>query len=206
MNAKKYLVAAMALNTALLAFAVSVSHRPSELQRHPDKLGTLALTGPSGKFGPVIETVLPAQTEGPAQILDFETGRALLQPRLDDLNSRADTIMAWIRSNGLDLSCSTWSGGRAACITYDMAILPIETKSWDQTTEQELLANPALAPTPHSPRRLLALGHDKPDTYAFRTAEGTVGILRIVGLDQHERGVKIRYKLIYPAQSIAASH
>jgi hypothetical protein len=112
--------------------------------------------------------------------------------------------MSWIRSNGLDISSSVWSGG-AHCVTYDMTIIPVESKSWDQTTEQDLLANPALAPAPHSPRKLLVLGHNKPDTYAFRTAEGTLGLLKIDGLDQHQRGVKIHYKLINPAQSIAAN-
>ena len=205
MNAKKYLVAAMALNTVLLAFAVSVSqHRPSDSPRSANNPSTTALTGRSGKFGPVIDTVLPAATQGAAQILDLETGRTLLQPPLDDPSSRADSIMSLIRSNGLDISCSVWSGG-ANCVTYDMTIVPVESKSWDQTTEQDLLANPALAPVSHSPRKLLMLGHNNPDTYAFRTAEGTLGMLKIDGLDQHQRGVKIRYKLINPAQSIAAN-
>src|SRR5207245_857365 len=99
-----------------------------------------------------------------------------------------------------DISCSVWSSG-ATCITYDMIIVPVETKCWEQTTEQELLGNPALAPVRHSPRRLLVLGHDRPDTYIFRTAEGTLGMLRILGLSQHKQGVKIRYTLINPAKS-----
>src|SRR5436190_24192582 len=111
--------------------------------------------------------------------------------------------MGWIRANGLDISCNAWSSG-AACVTYDMTIVPVEAKCWEATTEQELLGNQALVPIRHSPRRILVVGHNRPDTYAFRTAEGTLGMLRIVGLDQQERGVKICYKLVNPANSVVA--
>ena len=41
----------------------------------------MALTGAPGKFGPVVEVVLPAaKAEASVNILDLETGRALLQP------------------------------------------------------------------------------------------------------------------------------
>src|SRR5438874_2741815 len=66
-------------------------------------------------------------------------------------------------------------------------------------------SNAALTPVHHSPRRLLVLGNNRPDTYVFRTAEGTLGMLRIVGLDQHRRGVTICYKLVNPAKSIVAT-
>lgn len=209
MNAKKYLVTAMVLNLALLAFAVSVSHHhSSESQRGANNPNRTALTGPGGKFGPVIETVLPtAKTKGStgiADILDLETGRTLPEPPFEYFNSRVEAIMGWIRSNGLDISCCVWSSG-ATCITYDMIIVPVEAKCWEETTEEALLSNPALAPVPRSPRRLLVLGHDQPDTYIFRTGEGTLGMLRIAGVSQHEPGVKIRYKLINPAKSIAAT-
>ena len=195
MNIKKYLVAAIVLNTVLSAFT-------GEAQRGIDDLKGMALTGPSGKFGPVIETLLPA-SETSVDMLDLETGRTLLQPPFEHFDSRVDAIMSWIRSNGLDISCSLWPGG-AMCVTYDMTIVPVEGKSWEETTEQELLNDPALAPVNHAPRRMLVLGHNGPDTYIFRTGEGTLGILRIVGLGQQKRGVKIRYKLINPANSVAA--
>ena len=204
MKAKKYFVAAVVLNTVLLAFAASFSHKLTcPTPRVANDPGAMALTGPSGKFGRMIETVLPAaKPERPADILDLETGRALPQPPLESFNSRADAIMGWIRSSGLDISCSVWSSG-AACVTYDMTIIPVERKGWEETTEVELLDNPALAPGRHSPRRLLVLGPNRPDTYIFRTGEGTLGMLRIVGLSQDGQGVKIRYKLINPAKSLA---
>ena len=192
MNAKKYFVAAIVLSTVLLAFAASFWQTKRQT----------ALTGPSGKYGPMIETLLPAaKAKGATDILDLETGRALLQPPFKHFNSRADAIMGWVRSNGLDISCSVWPGG-GACVTYGMTLVAVEGKCWEETTEEELLGNPALAPGQHSPRKLLVLGRD-PDTYVFRTGEGTLGMLRIVGLSQHGRGVNICYKLINPAKSLS---
>jgi len=201
MNAKKYFAAAIVLGAALLAFAAASFW---QTKRGDNEANSTALTGPSGKFGPLIEIVLPAAiSKGAADtrdMLDLETGRALLQPPLEYFNSRADGIMAWIRSNGLDISGFTVSGG-AACITYDMTIVPMEGKSWEAITEEELLGNPALAPGRHSPRRVLVQGPNRPDTYLFRTGEGTLGMFRIVGLSERGRGVNIRYKLINPAKS-----
>jgi hypothetical protein len=205
MNAKKYIVAGAVLNTVLLGFAVSFSHhRTSETPRVEASLNRAALTGDSGKFGPIVSTVLPAGTDASPIILDLETGRMMPQPAADDLAARGDAIMNWIRSNGLDLSCTIWRGG-AACVTHDMTVVPVGQKCWDQSTEQELISNPALTSAAHSPRRLLLTGNDRPNTYIFRTAEGTLGMLRIIGSSQADGGMKVSYKLINPAQSIAAA-
>src|SRR5688572_6004269 len=197
MNAKKYFVTAIALSTVLLAVAASFWQA-----KRGDSLSVpTALTGPRGKFGPMIETVLPAaKTEISVDMLDLETGRAQLQPTLEHFNSRVDAVMAWVRSNGLDISGFAWSGG-AACVTYDMIIVAAEGKRWEEITEEELLGNLALAPGRHSPRRLLLQGPNRPDTYLFRTGEGTLGMFRIVGLNEHGRGVNICYKLINSAKS-----
>jgi hypothetical protein len=201
MNAKKYLVAAaIVLSAVLLALAASSFWQTKPGDHEP---GRAALTGPGGKFGPVIETVVPAaKTNGTTDMLDLETGRVQPLPPFEYFNSRADVIMAWIRSNGLDISCSVWPNG-AACVTHDMIIVAVDGECWKETTEQELIGNPALASGRHSPRRMLVLGHDRPDTYVFRTGEGTLGMLRIVGLSRHGRGVNICYKLINPAKSLS---
>jgi hypothetical protein len=199
MNAKKSLIAAIVLSTVLLTVAASFC----EHLTRPTQRNCTALTGPAGKFGPVIEAIVPAAKSKGVEILDLETGHALLQPSPEYFDSRPDTITAWIRFNRLDISCFVWSCG-AACVTYDMTIVPVERKCWEQTSEEALRDNPALAPVPHSPRRLLVLGKDQPDTYIFRTGDGTLGMLRLVDLKVEGRGVKIRYKLINPARSFAA--
>ena len=197
MNAKKYVVAAILLNVVLLAFASSFWRT----KRGANDPATKALTGLSGKFGPTINTVVPAaKTNGATDILDLEAGRAAVQPPFEYFNFRADAIMAWIRSNRLDISSSVWSAS-AACVTHDMAIVAVDGKRWEETTEEELLNNPALATGCHHPRRLLLLGQNHPNTYMFRTGEGTLGMLQLTGLSQRGQGVRIRYKLINPAKS-----
>ena len=193
MNAKKYFVVAIILSAVLLAVAASFQ----KMKRGENESGRTALSGPSGKFGPMIETDLPAAKTTP-DILDLETGRAMLQPSFEYFNSRPDAIMAWVRSNSLDISGFAVSGG-AACVTYDMTIVAVDGKRWEEITEEELRGNPALAPGRHSPRRVLVRGPNRPDAYMFRTGDGTLGMLRIVGLSQNGRGVNIRYKLINPA-------
>jgi hypothetical protein len=205
MNGKKYFGAAIAMNLVLLAFAVGVCRIYfSEAQAGgANETSVAALIGPGGKFGPVMEITLPAaKTDGTPEITDLETGRALVQPSVESFNSRADALMGWIRSHGLDISCNVWSGG-AACVTYDMTVVSVERNCWDKTTSEELVANAALSPMRHAPRRLLVLGNARPDTYMFRTGEGTLGMLQIVGLNQGGRGVKIRYKLIRPAAPVS---
>ena len=200
MNAKKYFVTAVVLSVVFLALAASYRQTKHVANEAPNQS---ALSGASGKFGPTIETVLPAnKAKGAAEIpdmRDLETGLTLAQPSIEFFDSRAEAVIAWIRSNHLDISCSVWPGG-AVCVTYDMTVVPVDGKRWDATTEEELLANSALAPGQHSPRRLLVLGKDRPDTYMFRTGEGTLGMLRIVGVSPDGRGVNIRYKLINPSR------
>jgi hypothetical protein len=202
MNAKKYILVVIVLNTVLAAFAACFyRHLPWQTQGEATDSRAIAMSGAEGKFGRTVEVVLSAgRSDGSAEILDLETGRALPPPPLDAFNSRADAIMGWIRSKGLDISCNVWPGG-ATCVTYDMIVVAVDGNRWGKATKEELMRNPALSAVGHFPRRLLVLGHNRPDTYMFRTGEGTLGMLRIVGLSEDERGVKICYKLVNPAKS-----
>jgi hypothetical protein len=207
MNWKKYFVLAIVVNTLLLVFAACFCrHFLCEAQAgEANDSRIAAVIAAGGKFGPVMEITLPAADDtGCAKILDLESGRALLQPPAEHFNYNASTIVAWLRSNGLDISCFVWPGG-ATCVTYEMNIVAVDCKCWEKTTEKELLANPVLARRSHSPRKLLVLGENRPDTYLFRTGEGTLGMLRILGLSQDRRGVKVSYKLITPVKSVSVA-
>jgi hypothetical protein len=206
MNGKKYFAAAIVVNTVLLAFAAYFGrHYLCEAQAcETNDPRTAALIGP-GQFGPVMQISLSgAKSDSTPEITDLETGRALTRPSVESFNFRADAIMGWIRSHGLDISCNVWSGA-AACVTYDMTVVAVESKCWEKTTAEELVANAALTSVRHAPRKLLVLGNNRPDTYVFRTAEGTLGMLQIVGMNEDGQGVKIRYKLINSAKSNSAA-
>jgi hypothetical protein len=203
MNAKGNLVSVTVLKSLLLASAACFCGEAQAGETNDPTIA--ALLSPGGKFGPVVQATLPAADEtGYGKILDLESGRALLQPPAEHFNYNAGTIVSWIRSNGLDISCFVWSSG-GTCVTYDMNVVAVDSKCWEKTTEKDLLTNPALAPRTHSPRRLLVVGDNRPDTYMFRTAEGTLGMLRIVGLSQDGQGVKICYKLVNPVKSVSVA-
>lgn len=207
MNAKKIFVVAVALNVVLLAVATSFRGRlpwQSQDVAAASPPPALPLTGASGKFGPVMELVLPGSSGDEIEMLNLETGRLQPQESLERFDFHVDALMAWIRSEGLDLSCSVWSNG-TACVTHGMITLPVEAKGWEKTTEAEIVGNLALASKSRSPRRMLMLGAGRPDTYVFRTSDGTLGMLQLAGLSETGPGVKIRYKLINPAKPVSVA-
>src|SRR5580765_5679951 len=138
MNGKKYLAATLVLSTVVATVAASVCHhRKCETQFCATEPTASPLSGPIGKFGPVIQTLLPdpKTPDGPTGVLNMETGRTLAQPTIDDFNSDVEAIVAWPRVHGADISCFLYPGG-AACVTYDLTVLPVASKSWEQTTEE----------------------------------------------------------------------
>ena len=153
-------------------------------------------------FGPVMEATLPTvKSGGHTEILNLETGRWLTEPRLDQFNDDARALVIWIRTNHLNLSGLIWPDGSAACQTYNMTVVPLDTKCWEGNAAEAVCGLPRPAADRHSPRHLLLLASSLPDTYAFRTDAGTLGMLRLVGLSDDRRGVKIRYKLVQSAST-----
>jgi hypothetical protein len=198
MNAKKWFVTVILLNAVLLAaaayFTREVPWRHSSYHASVVKaLHSVAVLTSRG-FGPQVEAALPGKDRCP-ELLDLETGRRLALPDYDGFEAPAEAIMTWIRTNGLDISGSIWAGG-AACVTYNMIVVPIETRCWAEMPAQDLLNNKVLANPQQAPRRLLVLGPGRPDTYLFRTQEGNLGMLRLLGLSEDGHGVEIRYKLL----------
>ena len=206
MNAKKWFVTVILLNAVLLAaaayFTREVPWRHSSYRAGvvkadvgPNPVPELtSFEGSSRGFGPQVDAILPGKDRCP-ELLDLETGRRLALPDYDSFEAPAEAIMIWVRTNGLDISGSIWPGG-AACVTYNMTIVPIETRCWAELTTQDLLNNKVLANPQQAPRRLLVFGPGRPDTYLFRTQEGSLGVLRLLGLSDDGRGVEIRYKLL----------
>jgi hypothetical protein len=188
------------LGLVLLAAATHLSQQPPsnarETGRHPQVTLT-RLAGSGRGFGPVVEATLPAaRSDGETEILDLETGRWLTQPSLEAFHENAGAMTTWIRGNALNISGRVWPDGSAACVTYNMTVVPVETSCWDNTSAGDIPVIPVLDPGQHSPRRLLLLGPDRAETYVFRTDEGTLGMLRLVGLSHDQRQVEVRYKLL----------
>jgi hypothetical protein len=163
---------------------------------HPEVMVT-RVAGAGRGFGPVFEARLPAAgRNGETKLLDLETGRWLTLPGLERFNENVGAMMSWIRTNGLNISCRVWPDGSAGCVTYNMTVVPVETTCWEEAATADIPGILVPGFGHHSPSRLLVLGPDRTDTYVFRTDEGTLGMLRLVGLSDDERVVKIRYKLL----------
>jgi hypothetical protein len=204
---KKWFLIGAVLSVVLLAAA---THFPQEVL-HWQPSGARSVAAPPADlhaeitrvagsglgFGPVVEATLPAaRGDGETELLDLETSRWLTQPGLEDFNENVGAMMTWIRTSGANISGRVWPDGSAACVTYNMTMVPLQTSCWEKTAAGELPGIPALDPDQHSPSRLLVLGCGRTETYVFRTDEGTLGMLRLVGLSADERLVTIRYKVL----------
>ena len=81
MNAKKYILVLIVLNTVLAAFAACFCHMPWQTQGEANDARAIAMSGAEGKFGPTVEVVLSAgRSDGSAENLDLETGRRTPTP------------------------------------------------------------------------------------------------------------------------------
>ncbi len=143
-------------------------------------------------FGPVVETVLPADSGRKDELLDLDTGERVTSTTFGE-NDRE--THAWIRDHHLDV-LGVVERGQIAVLCCDMAVLPVATNLWADVGATGVATNRALAQM--EPNKITAISPtiDKTDTYFFRTREGGLGILQILGRNENPPGVKIRYKLV----------
>jgi hypothetical protein len=210
---KKWFFAGLGL--VVLMAAANFSQRPPSADRNPATPGPgvhprvmlTRLAGAGQGFGPVVEATLPAASiDGETELLDLETGCSMIRPGLERFNDNAAAMTSWVRAKALNISGRVWPDGTAACITYNMTALPVETRCWGQAAGSDIPGIPVPEPGQHSPSRLLVVRPGCPETYVFRTDEGTLGMLRLVGLSEDQRAVKIRYKLLRARAEEVAQH
>ena len=217
MITKKWFLTVFGVSAALAITAAYLTRGAFPQQALPGEARSNAETGPrppihlvqvadaSLGFGPTLEARLPGLgSDCSTEILNLASGRCLPVPRLEQFNGEPVALVHWIRTNGLNISGQIWSGGPAACVTYNLTLVPLDTKSWDTSVAQEIPSLPFACASQHSPRRLLVLGNNRPEVYAFRTDEGTVGMLRLVGVSDDRQEVIIRYKLVQAPEEAAA--
>lgn len=217
MSVKTLLIGSVALNVALLGAAAYLYQQIPELDSMPSGLPARAAasqqhrvggTGDAGAgqgFGPVIEALLPGPADGiHSDMLDLETGCRLTEPDFFDHfkgDSRAN--LAWIRTNGLDISGVVFERRDVFCICYYMAVVPVDPRCWVEATGADVAGDPELGRI-HEPKRTsLTLSPNKTDTYMFRTQEGTPGLLRVLGTSDDRRAARICYKLVLAPTSVA---
>jgi uncharacterized protein (TIGR03067 family) len=169
-------------------------------------------------FGPVIERlILHPGDSRTNDVLDLDTGKFLVAPpEVDDLlrvrfdevtksTRPVEPIIRWARSSGADLTLAMTSPD-VALVLYEGLISPAGSFATTEPGEVLSIATETLH------RRG---GYDKPippmwmfqrpgpphgdDAFVFRTREGSVGLLQIVGSKEKPRSATIRYKLLITA-------
>jgi len=175
-----------------------------------DELKKLAHTGSKGKapppasFGPVIERVV--NHTGKNCLIDFDRDK-LFDGTLPEnvIDQGREALYEWVAEQGIDAG-----GGMQpeimGLIGFDIVAFPARNEYWNTKTPQSLLADKETAfnvSKPGSPVFLSSKGK-VPVTWTFKTREGGMGILQIVGFTEKPKGVKIRYKMIRQSVKPAA--
>ena len=163
-------------------------------------------------FGPVIErTLVEDETH---QLLNLATGeffdpakaKSLMPP--PDRSKEADVayLKAFAAQIHIDLVAK-----EDFLVGFEMAVFPMpDNSSWDNIPPASMLA--VLKQAEGATPAIFRGGKELPTTFCFKTRDGTMGVLQIVGVSKgkesgpREIEIKIRYKLLQIAVGGAKSH
>jgi serine/threonine protein kinase len=179
-------------------------------------------------FDSVIERVVYETTTGRDCFLDLETGR-LLQPPPQVLSmfvatnwqkhymdepEAADPMRAWVWTSGADLVYGAPAfNHESGLILLDGEIMGSQDY-WEMEAarvsellhEAEATGQAKVSGTPSLVGAAPFVRADQmPDSHAFRTKDGTMGVLQVIDFTDNPRGVKIRYKLIQNGKAVGAA-
>ncbi len=136
----------------------------------------------------VIELDVHDDSFGGACLADLDAGKVIMPP-----GEKPEDIIGWMRENGIDVVGETSVSVRGlGCL--DMKVserLPGET--WE-AADAEIPA--LLSGIERQQMAPMKGGEDLPATYAFETREGAQGILQILEVNDRDKVIKIRYRVI----------
>ncbi len=153
--------------------------------------------GRSDIFSPVIERAVEGAVSGKSAI-DLDTGKLYTGPQVVKAFKELDD---WMKATGVD-ALGMLGQGAGGLGGFDMVAMAVEKDRWDISVA-ELKATLAMS-KPGTPQ-MIGKGA-LPATYLFKTREGGIGVLQIVGFVEKPSAVKIRYKLVRrPVPAAAAA-
>jgi hypothetical protein len=148
-------------------------------------------------FGDVIERVVNDDGLRKDECIDLDTGKLHTGPARS-FTSREEG-RAWFRSTGADAHGET-EEGETGLWSVEMALLPLDNEQWDSGNPEELRDMIAEG---RGALDLMSGDGDLPQTYLFRTREGSIGVCQILKVERNaeQHGtIGIRYKLIKAAR------
>jgi hypothetical protein len=143
-------------------------------------------------LGQVIEKKVYHNAPGRANFLDVETASVLTPPIDEKLMN-----FKWLKANGIDFGGMALPDFRSLCC-IDSQMVSVDNKVWNNVTV-DLLKQSLKNTSYDSPlfieteRRLIK--DELPVTYAFRTREGSIGILQILKVEVR-KALDVRYKIL----------
>jgi len=159
-------------------------------------------------FGPTIERVVSDDRAGKDWFIDLDKGVLHTPPAELDKQRKPEQMLQWARREGIDASGVKASEGFLFGI--DLQVAAIDGASWDNVDPARVAA--ALGRGPNTPVKeakdqpavmVGGAGQDASVLYGFRTREGGMGVLQVIGVTADPKGLKIRYKLLQGTPQLA---
>jgi len=154
-----------------------------------------SVTTTAAVFGPVIERVVFSEAVGRDFFFDLDTASAFSPPPGLTRQSPPQKVIDWGRSKGIDF---VNDGGKLDLL--EMKAVEVPQQMWDSARPDEVkdaLEKGFPAKILPSQSQFPNYTISSPFTYAFKTREGNMGVLQILGFTEGEpRGVRFRYKMV----------
>ena len=163
---------------------------PINLRSVFESANSVALNKLDRFFGPVVEKVIDVPAAPDWNWFDLDNGIVVSGRDTNDGDDEA--VYKWKQSHGVDLGAIEGQG----LIGWDLIELSANEKLWDSATAEDVASFVAQARGRQKVAILLVAKNEFPATFAFKTREGSVGLLQITGFIKNSRGVNIRYKLV----------
>ncbi|KPK86137.1 MAG: hypothetical protein AMJ81_02045 [Phycisphaerae bacterium SM23_33] len=133
-------------------------------------------------------------------LIDLDAGKLFTPPK--GLGGGKDQALAWMAAQGIDGGAETNAAGPGLW-GVDMVVIPLAGPKWE-SLDLTGIRDDLSEGKPGTPAVMSALG-ELPRSYAFKTREGSIGVLQILQLvNEPPRHIKIRYKLLQHGTSAAA--